>query len=222
MERKIPWEEQNITKMISKESKALILQNLCSASTMERDVNESTERVFLDPQLSIDQSKLQNDFIVNFEMVSGEVHLLEEKGSLIEKINELIQELGAQSVSFWNTKPLKSLEIASETDLATADIGITGADFAIADTGTLVLLSGPEQPRLTSLLPPVHIAILEKENIVLDIHALFAKLGESYEKNYDELCTCISFITGPSRTADIELNLTLGVHGPGRAIVIIV
>jgi len=208
--------------MISKESKALILQNLCSASTMERDVNESTERVFLDPQLSINQSKLQNDFIVNFEMVSGEVHLLEEKGSLIEKINELIQELGAQSVSFWNTKPLKSLEIASETDLATADIGITGADFAIADTGTLVLLSGPEQPRLTSLLPPVHIAILEKENIVLDIHALFAKLGESYEKKYDELCTCISFITGPSRTADIELNLTLGVHGPGRAIVIIV
>ena len=110
-------------------------------------------------------------------MVSGEVHLLEEKGTLIEKINELIQELGAQSVSFWNTKPLKSLEIASETDLATADIGITGADFAIADTGTLVLLSGLEQPRLTSLLPPVHIAILEKENIVLDIHALFAKLA---------------------------------------------
>lgn len=222
MERKIPWEERNITKMISKESKALILQNLRSVSTMERDVNESTERVFLDSQLSINQSQLQNDFIANFEMVSGEVHLVEEKGILIEKINELIQELGAQSVSFWNTKPLKSLEIASETDLATADIGITGADFAIADTGTLVLLSGPEQPRLTSLLPPVHIAILEKENIVLDIHALFAKLGESYEKNYDELCTCISFITGPSRTADIELNLTLEVHGPGRAIVIIV
>lgn len=208
--------------MIFKESKSLILQNLRSVSTMEEGVRETTENSFLNLQLSIDQSKLQNDFIVNFEMVSGEVHLLEEKGSLIEKINELIQELGAQSVAFWNTNPLKSLEIASETDLATADIGITGADFAIADTGTLVLLSGPEQPRLTSLLPPVHIAILEKENIVLNIHALFAKLGESYKKNYDELCTCISFITGPSRTADIELNLTLGVHGPGRAIVIIV
>ncbi len=208
--------------MIFKESKAVILQNLHSVGTMEKDVRETTENGFLSPQLSIDQSKLQNDFITNFEMVSGEVYLLEERGSLVEKINELIQELGAQSVSFWNTKPLKSLEIASETDLATADIGITGADFAIADTGTLVLLSGPEQPRLTSLLPPVHIAILEKENIVSNIHALFAKLGEFYEKNYDELCTCISFITGPSRTADIELNLTLGVHGPGRAIVIII
>lgn len=155
-------------------------------------------------------------------MVSGEVHLLGKKENLIEKINELIREIGAQSVSFWNMKPLKSLEFTSETDLASADIGITGADFAIADTGTLVLLSGPKRPRLTSLLPPVHIAILEKEVIVPDIHVLFARLGKSYEKNYDELCSCISFITGPSRTADIELNLTLGVHGPGRAIVIIV
>ena len=207
--------------MNSKESKALILQNLSSAVREDKKMSRSTERVFVDPQLSIDQSKLQNDFIANFEMVSGEVHLLGEKESLTGKINELIRELDAQSVSFWNMNSLKSLEFTSETDLASADIGITGADFAIADTGTLVLLSGPEQPRLTSLLPPVHIAILEKETIVPNIHALFARLGKSYE-NYDKLCSCISFITGPSRTADIELNLTLGVHGPGRAIVIIV
>ena len=207
--------------MISKESKAFILQNLRSAVREDKKINRSTERVFVDLELSIDQSKLQDDFIANFEMVSGEVHLLGEKENLTEKINELIRELDAQSVSFWNMKSLKSLEFTSETDLASADIGITGADFAIADTGTLVLLSGPEQPRLTSLLPPVHIAILEKESIVPNIHALFARLGKSYE-NYDKLCSCISFITGPSRTADIELNLTLGVHGPGRAIVIIV
>lgn len=207
--------------MNSKESKALILQNLCSAVREDKKMSRSTGKVFADPQLSIDQSKLQNDFIVNFKMVSGEVHLLGEKENLTEKINELIRELDAQSVSFWNMKSLKSLEIASETDLASADIGITGADFAIADTGTLVLLSGPEQPRLTSLLPPVHMAILEKETIVPNIHALFARLGKSYE-NYDNLCSCISLITGPSRTADIELNLTLGVHGPGKAVVIMV
>jgi L-lactate dehydrogenase complex protein LldG len=207
--------------MNSKESKAVILQNLSSAVREDKKMSRSTERVFVDPQLSVDQSKLQNDFIANFEMVSGEVHLLGEKESLTEKIKELILELDAQSVSFWNMNSLKSLEFTSETDLASADIGITGADFAIADTGTLVLLSGPEQPRLTSLLPPVHIAILEKETIVPNIHALFARLGKSYE-NYDKLCSCISFITGPSRTADIELNLTLGVHGPGRAIVIII
>ncbi len=207
--------------MNSKESKAVILQNLSSAVRENKKMSRNTERVFADPQLSVDQSKLQNDFIANFEMVSGEVHLLGEKESLTKKIKELILELDAQSVSFWNMNSLKSLEFTTETDLASADIGITGADFAIADTGTLVLLSGPEQPRLTSLLPPVHIAILEKETIVPNIHALFARLGKSYE-NYDKLCSCISFITGPSRTADIELNLTLGVHGPGRAIVIII
>ncbi len=207
--------------MNSKESKAVILQNLSSAVRENKKMSRNTERVFADPQLSVDQSKLQNDFIANFEMVSGEVHLLGEKESLTKKIKELILELDAQSVSFWNMNSLKSLEFTTETDLASTDIGITGADFAIADTGTLVLLSGPEQPRLTSLLPPVHIAILEKETIVPNIHALFARLGKSYE-NYDKLCSCISFITGPSRTADIELNLTLGVHGPGRAIVIII
>ena len=208
--------------MTFKESKALILQNLLSSALgEEKKMSRSSERVFVNPSLSINQSKLQNDFIENFEMVSGEVHLLGEEENLIEKINELVLDLDAQSVSFWNMESLKSLKLSSETDLSSADIGITGADFAIADTGTLVLLSGPKQPRLTSLLPPVHIAILEKENIVVDIHALFARLGEFYE-NFDRLCSCISFITGPSRTADIELNLTLGVHGPRRAIVIIV
>ena len=207
--------------MISKESKALILENLRSTLIEKEKINESAEGVFLNPELSIDQKKLENDFVENFKMVSGEVHLLGEEEELIEKINELIREIGAQSVSFWNMNPLKSLEFTSETDLTTVDIGITGADFAIAETGTLVLLSGPKQPRLTSLLPPVHIAILKRENIVANIHVLFERLGEFYE-SYDKLCSCISFITGPSRTADIELNLTLGVHGPGRAIVIIV
>ena len=207
--------------MISEESKALILQNLRSAIRKDKKMSRSAEKAFVNPELSIDQNKLQDNFIANFKMVSGEVHLLGEKEDLTKKINEFIRELDAQSISFWNMNSLKSLEFTSETDLASADIGITGADFAIADTGTLVLLSGPEQPRLTSLLPPVHIAILEKESIVPNIHALFARLGKSYE-NYDKLCSCISFITGPSRTADIELNLTLGVHGPGRAIVIIV
>ena len=206
--------------MISKESKTLILQNLRS-TLIEEEISESAEGVFLNPELSIDQKKLENDFIENFKMVSGEVHLLGEEEGLIEKINELIREIGAQSVSFWNMNPLKSLEFTSESDLANTDIGITGVDFAIAETGTLVLLSGSKQPRLTSLLPPVHIAILERENIVADIHVLFERLGKFYG-SYDKLCSCISFITGPSRTADIELNLTLGVHGPGRAIVVIV
>ncbi len=207
--------------MIFKESKVLILQNLRSTVREEKSVKKSIESRFFSSKLSINQDGLQNDFIENFKAVSGEVHILEKKKSLTAKINEFLQELDTQAVSFWRTGPLESLEITSDTDPASADIGITGVDFAIADTGTLVILSNTNQPRLTSLLPPIHIAVLKKETIVPNIHALFVKLGKFYQ-NYNKLCSCISFITGPSRTADIELNLTLGVHGPGRVIVIII
>ncbi len=207
--------------MTFSESKALILQNLRSARVEKKSVPKSVEPLHFSNQLSFDSIQLQNNFKVNFEAVSGEVHILGEEENLAEKVDELLEELGADSVSFWNMELLKPLKIPAETSPSTADAGITGADFAVADTGTLILLSEPKQPRLTSILPPVHIAILRKETIVPDIHFLFVKLGETYG-NYEELCSCISFITGPSRTADIELDLTLGVHGPKRTVVVII
>ena len=206
--------------MTFNESKTLILENLRSGSKAESEEKRGSES-FSGSQIPIDTSKLQEEFTVNFEMVSGEVVSLGEKEKLDEKIRELVAELGARSVCFWDEEPVRSLVAGENSDPAKADIGITGADFAIADTGTLVLLSGPEKPRLTSLLPPVHVSILKKETIVPDIHRLFSMLGERYG-DYEDLCSCISFITGPSRTADIELNLTLGVHGPEKTIAIIV
>ncbi len=207
--------------MTFNESRELILQNLRSGATGKKSASTNTESFCFSNELSIDQRQLQNDFKVNYEAVSGEVHFLRKKESLTEKIDELVEKLGANSVAFWGMENLESFKFKHELNLATADVGITGVNFAIADTGTLVLLSGPKQPRLTSILPPTHIAILKKEAIVPDIHFLFLKLRETYS-NYDEICSCISFITGPSRTADIELDLTLGVHGPKRAIVVII
>lgn len=207
--------------MSSDESRTLMLRNLPSGLKKAETQGKSKSNLFSNEKIPFDKSKLLNDFTVNFEMVSGEICFLEEGETLDKKINELLVRLEAQSVCLWNTEPVKSLPLRQqETDPAKADVGITGADFAVADTGTLVLLSAPEKPRLASLLPPVHIAVLKKENIVPDLHSLFLKLGKNYG-NYEELCSCISFITGPSRTADIELNLTLGVHGPGKAIVLI-
>lgn len=200
--------------MISKESKVVILEKLSSGLIKKKNAEKNSEKLFTMPELSINQSQLETDFIENFKTVSGEVYVLEKKENLKNTLNGLIGELGGGSVSFWNTDLLKSLELANESDTANADIGITEADFAIADTGTLVLLSDFSKPRLVSALPPVHIAILEKTNIVPNIHSLFPRIMDS--------CSCISFITGPSRTADIELNLTLGVHGPGKVAVIIV
>jgi len=99
---------------------------------------------------------------------------------------------------------------------ASAEVGITGADAAIAETGSLVLLSGEGKPRAASLLPPTHLAIVRRSD-------LYASMGEFFAAHADAIAraACCTFVTGPSRTADIELTLTLGVHGPGAVIVVV-
>lgn len=96
-----------------------------------------------------------------------------------------------------------------------ADIGLTGCENALAETGTLAVLSGPGKPRTASLLPLIHVAVLRSADIMLGMGEFFDKL-----KSRDVLPYLV-FVTGPSRTADIELSLTLGVHGPGRLIVVV-
>ena len=99
---------------------------------------------------------------------------------------------------------------------AAAEIGVTGCDAAIAETGSLVVLSGRGRARTVSLLPPVHLAIVQRSDIVATLADAFSRLAERLRTSAS--CTVI---TGPSRTADIELTLTLGIHGPGRVIVVI-
>ena len=101
-------------------------------------------------------------------------------------------------------------------DLFGYDVGISTAQRAIAETGTLMLDSEAERHRLVSLVPPVHIAIVEAANICLTLGEALAAAGQG-----DELSPTITFITGPSRTADIELTLAIGVHGPQELYVII-
>jgi L-lactate dehydrogenase complex protein LldG len=100
---------------------------------------------------------------------------------------------------------------------ATADVGITSADYALADTGTLVMLAGPAEARLISLLPPAHIAVLPRDRILTGLDELFTILP-----NPAAVTSSMVLITGPSRTADIEQILVRGVHGPGQITVVIV
>lgn len=95
---------------------------------------------------------------------------------------------------------------ASLDAVAGADAGVTGAEWGIAETGTLVLACGPDQPRLTSLLPLAHLALLRADRILPDLPALFAQCGA--------LPSALTFITGPSRSADIGLVPVFGAHGP--------
>lgn len=96
-----------------------------------------------------------------------------------------------------------------------AEFGLTGCESVLAETGSLAMVSGPGRPRSASLLPETHIVVIRSADIVLGMGEFFAK----YKQN--PILTYVVFITGPSRTADIELSLTLGVHGPGRVIAVI-
>ena len=99
---------------------------------------------------------------------------------------------------------------------ATADIGVTGCHGAIAETGSIAVLSGRGTPRAASLLPPTHLCLVRRTD-------LYASIGEFFRARSADIAaaSCCTLITGPSRTADIELTLTLGVHGPGVVIVIV-
>lgn len=100
-----------------------------------------------------------------------------------------------------------------------ADFGISAVDYLVAETGTVVLYSSPHQPRSLSLLPPVHIAVAERRQLVPDLFDLFPS---SQNEQVPTLPSCITFITGPSKTGDIELRLVTGVHGPGEIHVILI
>jgi L-lactate utilization protein LutC len=111
--------------------------------------------------------------------------------------------------------------ITDKTELrracATADVGITSADYALADTGSLVMIASPDDARLISLLPPVHIAVFPADRILTGLDELYTLIPRPADRT-----SSMVFITGPSRTADIEQILVRGVHGPGEIHVVIV
>jgi L-lactate dehydrogenase complex protein LldG len=91
---------------------------------------------------------------------------------------------------------------------------VSHAAYALADTGSVVLLSSDE-PRARSLLPFVHVTVVREDTILPDLAALFEVLG-------DDLPSSVAIVTGPSRSADIEQKLAVGVHGPGDVHVVLV
>ncbi len=110
--------------------------------------------------------------------------------------------------------------LAIERRAATRDdqVALTGAFAGVAETGSLVLLSSPQSPTSLNFLPDVHIVMLRQERIVRHIEDVWARLRAELA----EMPRTVNFITGPSRTADIEQTIQLGAHGPRNLHVIIV
>ena len=101
--------------------------------------------------------------------------------------------------------------------LAQAQVGVTGALAGIAATGTVVLASGPDRARLAWLLPPVHVVLLSSHSIYPTLSSFFSEREDCVRRS-----SHVAFVTGPSRTADIEQTLTRGVHGPTNVHIVLV
>lgn len=171
----------------------------------------------------------------NLEALTGRVVVAESAHQVQTQIQEWLHELGAKSIMCWDHERLT--EIANpealgvkvhywndEKDRDTlkdivskVDVGLTWADYAIGYTGTLALLPGPKQGRSVSVLPPTHIAVFTRSQLVPTMSYVVRDLLAKK----DNFPSAINFITGPSRTSDIEMDLSIGVHGPFRIWVII-
>jgi L-lactate dehydrogenase complex protein LldG len=191
-------------------------------------------------QANVPVAKMAEDFARELRTLSGYVHLLDESDSVLAIILEILQKHQAERIIAWDNEDLGlpwisraladagiAIEINDLPDgaegrkasLAHLDgilVGLTGAQGGLADTGSLALVSGPGRGRLASLLPPVHIALLPAQKLYPSLPAfLAANPGITAEGSN------LVLITGPSRTADIELTLSMGVHGPKEIHVII-
>jgi len=139
---------------------------------------------------------------------------------LLERVG-VARALEAVGVRRWDYRALGELdEDERRATILAADVGITSAAWAIAETGTLAMAAMPGSERVASLLPPVHVAVIERSQILPDLLDWFARLELSYRDTQradsaHPLPSNLTLITGPSKTADIELQLTTGVHGPG-------
>ncbi len=172
-------------------------------------------------------------FKLRAEAVSAEVHRFLHKGEALDFIVGFLQSEGItdtpQSYAVW--ADCAFLNATDKTALATdvpgltfavtrekaaaSRIGISQFDWAMANTGTLVQDAAPVDRRLVSTLPIIHIAVIGTGQLLPDLPSVLAKIRPE-RTNY------ISFITGPSRTADIERVLTIGVHGPEKLIIVFV
>jgi L-lactate dehydrogenase complex protein LldG len=103
---------------------------------------------------------------------------------------------------------------------ASDQVSITGAFAGIAETGTLVMASGPEHPVTLNLLPDTHVVVLREQDIVSGNEDVWERLRARYGK--DRMPRTVNTITGPSRTGDIEQTIELGAHGPRRMHIVVV
>ncbi|RAZ81151.1 LutC/YkgG family protein [Planococcus halotolerans] len=194
------------------------------------------------PQLDVFSGASVNELAAAFKKNSLEKSTFvvnTDKANLAEALQEVIMKYGGGQVvaskdarfgefgldavldnektHIWDTnRGQENIEIAKK-----ANIGLFISDAALAESGTIVQFNDKDIARSISLLPTVYVAIVPKSTIVPRMTQVVQAVHQSVEEG-NNLATCINFISGPSNSADIEMNIVIGVHGPVEAVHVIV
>lgn len=167
-------------------------------------------------------------FAEALQRVGGHVHPARDEREAMDRLATIVSELGAGEVALSDDALVRRLAEglpgavrrfdgwSDRERLFACDLGLSAAQAAVAETGTLVLESTAERHRLVSLVPPVHVAVLRAGAIQPDLDAALAALAQRATP-----ARAVTLVTGPSRTADIELELVVGVHGPRELHVVV-
>jgi L-lactate dehydrogenase complex protein LldG len=177
------------------------------------------------------------DFAESFEKLAGVAHAVPTEEAAAQAIIDIFKSKNAHCVALAGLPPSLASAVEKGCDgikvlkapfaagglpgaIDEADVGVTGIAFAIAQSGTLVETAIDDAVRLVSSLPRTYVGVLHAEDIVERFDEGAARIREIVQQHDGNLV--ISFISGPSRTGDIELKLTLGVHGPEEAHAVVI
>lgn len=179
------------------------------------------------PNIPDNLEEMLSRFIVEAEKLTCKVHQVADEKDAVEVILSLVE--SEKNILGWAFDEIGLPDLEATLDEKNfrvdesinpeARYGITGVDAAIAATGSIILSSGAGKPRITSLLPPIHIAVLRSNQITKDLESWVSK---QTDKEEFRISSNIYVVSGPSKTADIAMELVLGMHGPKEVHLVLV
>jgi L-lactate dehydrogenase complex protein LldG len=202
-------------------SREKILSRLRAAQANIQPVEAVQDHLPMVPAIDPAPAALLELFVEQARLLTSEVYLPAGPDEAIRQILDLLGDDPKVMGWAFTHLPLpglaevlveKGIQVSVERD-AGVRVGLTGADAALAATGSLILQTGPGKPRIASLLPLVHIAVIQQSQILPDLEAWVAVQRRQGVDAFQAISSAM-IISGPSRTADIAKQLILGMHGP--------
>ncbi|RDU69746.1 LutC/YkgG family protein [Helicobacter brantae] len=205
-------------------SKEKILHNIQNA--LKHNPLQNEKGTYRDIIIPIEKDKIAE---YKRAQIANKAELIEtSEGEIPQVVNEILQKEGFESILVPKNlshlplqikkidydKPMEELK----DELFSTDCALLEADYGVSNLGIISLVSSPTQPRLLSLITKCSVILLKKEKILSNMSEVFAEIKKQYP---EVLPTNILFIAGPSRTADIELQVVFGVHGPQKVYIIL-